>query len=328
MHISKRILILAGIAILGIILLCTPFSTSEARESITLEQDKTVEKMFAVGKDIYVYGTVEESAVSVGGDIHVFGTVEENAVAIRGNVFVETGGKVDESAVSLGKDVTVQNEGSVGGNAVTIGGSLHLDPGGTVEGDMVDVSAFSNPMMQGFRNGASGVCRTILLGPFFGAFGAFGAVIGLIIIIAKLLVSLAIVFLMVSLFRSNVDAIALQIRGHFVRSLLAGLLILILVPFIIVGLLITIIGIPLIPVFIIVCFIGYLLGSAGVALWAGQLLPGAGTRSSLRNAIIGVLLIALVKLAPGAGLLIAIISALLSFGALFITMSGGNKSAA
>jgi carbonic anhydrase/acetyltransferase-like protein (isoleucine patch superfamily) len=196
MRISRKAVILAGIAVVVLIALCSPFSSLEARESITLESGKTAENLFVVGKDINIYGTVEESAVSVGGDIHVHGTVDENAVSIGGNVYVENGGHIDDSAVTLGGDVLVRSNGSVEDNAVTFGGSLALEPGGSVGGKLVDLSGMAPLFHHNLHITGHTILKRIVLGPFFGAFGVFGTIIGLIITVAKLMVSLAFVFIL------------------------------------------------------------------------------------------------------------------------------------
>jgi hypothetical protein len=93
-------------------------------------------------------------------------------------------------------------------------------------------------------------------------------------------------------------------------------------PFFLILLFITIIGIPLVPLSIMVFFIIGLLGSAGVSLALGNRLPEAANRDPLVNVVLGSLLISILQSIPIIGVLTWLLLGALSFGSVAITRGG------
>jgi len=200
--------------------------------SFPIASDRTTVK---VGDDVTInLNEKVESVVVIGGDITIFGHVEESAVAIGGDIYIRKSGLIKE-------------------NAVSIGGKVFIDPGGEVEGDIVDVtsSALKNVLhdmdFDHVGYGIRSIVRTISL------FGIL--IIGLIGIL---------------LFPKNFENGGEYFSDHTWRILGWGLFaILILAPMIIL-LLITIIGIPLVPVLIYVYWLSFLGGYIAIGTLLGK----------------------------------------------------------
>ncbi|MHB9029570.1 MAG: hypothetical protein ACYC9O_12440 [Candidatus Latescibacterota bacterium] len=272
------------------------------------------------GGDVVVEaGKTMESAVSFGGNVTVLGTVTEAAVAIGGNVFVESGGRVLGDAVAIGGNVSIRDNAAVEQDAVTLGGELLVAPTGQIGGERVHIAGIGGKV---FPNFWENISRVIFLGPFAGVFGALGATILLFFFLMRVIVWIAVAALVYHFFPENVESMAVSLRQRFWAALAYGLLILLLIPFIFLFLLVSLIGIPLIPISALTLFLVYLFGSAGVALWAGRLLPNPASRSGMANLLLGILVISLLRLIPGVGFLMWLILSSVSLGIAVISRFG------
>jgi hypothetical protein len=177
-------------------------------------------------------GEVIDEVVGIGGSLEIFGEVEGDAVAIAGDLDVLPGGRVE-------------------GDAVSVGGDLDIHPGGLVEGSQIEVGRFS---------------------PFFVSRLIGGPDIGLprqgfsfVSSILTLLVVLFIGWLAVVLFGGRLSRMADVAQNEFARSLLLGILVVVLWPPAMVLAAITVIGIPVAILLALVVplalFIGYLIGA-------------------------------------------------------------------
>jgi len=279
------------------------------------------------GEEIVVKaGKTVNEAVSIGDDIHVYGTVRKEAVAVGGDVFVESGGHVKGDAVAIGGDIFVRNNGNIDKNAVTLGGKTRTDFGGAVHGELVTI--FPDNIFFNFGDAGliNNIFKLLIFGPVVGIFGIIGVIIALIFSLLKLVLFLAIAALVTHFFPKNVSNMAEFSQREFWKSFFLGFLVVMAVPFLIIALLITIIGIPVIPPFMVLLFIAYLFGSVGVALWLGRLIPNSEHRSDMRNVLIGVLIIGLVRIIPAVGLLVKFAVFAVSFGVVLFTRFGMQKN--
>lgn len=263
-------------------------------------------------------GKTVKDAVSFGHDVIVYGTVREDAVAIGGNVIVESGGDIKGDAVSLGGDLELKNGTSVGGDAVTIFGRLIRDYDVHIGGETVSVfgSKFdSSSHHRGRQHIGDKLVRIFVLGPVSGAFGILGIIIGIIFSFLKLVFMIAIAALITHFFPAQVENMAEKCRDSFWKTLLVGLLVVLLIPLVVISLIITLIGIPLVPAVIVFLFLTSLYGTVGVSLWVGKLLPNENNRTLMTNVILGILVIWLIKLVPLVNIIVKIGTGLLAFGA-------------
>jgi hypothetical protein len=222
------------------------------------------------------------AAVRMGQDVEVGeGEVVREAVSMGGNVIVR--GEVEQDAVAIGGDVLVGSQGRVGGSAVSIGGELEIEPGGIVEGDRVEVGNLGPGFLGGggFLNQDRG---------HEGARRGFKLLRGLM----TLLVLVFVGWLVMLLFGDRLSAMADVALHSFGRSLLAGLLVLVLWLPTVVLFAITVIGIPVAIILVVAVplaiFVGYFIG----ALAFGRRIA-AGINLE-RNGAVGHLFVGLVAL--------------------------------
>lgn len=310
---KKSWLLIAGIIVL---FLASPFSSTASvsfGEEVVVEAGKTVNEAVSIGENVYVSGTVRNAAVSIGG-----------------NIYVRQGGLVEGDAVSLGGNVYVRENGRIQKNSVTIGGSTIADFGGVVEGELVTLPSAQilASACEGFGDVLLTGVKIFILGPIIGIFGLFGIILGLVFAVLKLALFLAIAAFVTYLFPRQVSVMSEFVREDFWRCFFLGLVVIVVVPFLFVALIITILGIPLIPAFMVFLFVANLYGSVGVALWVGKLIPESATRPDLWNVMIGALFLSVIKVIPLVGFLSKIAIIAVSFGVVLFTRFGSPERTA
>jgi len=280
------------------------------------------------GEEIVIkVGQTVNEAVTFGDDVYVYGTVKKAAVAIGGDVLVESGGCVNGDAVSIGGDIHVKNNAEVKKNTVALGGQTYKNFGGVVHGEIITLfpDNIDLPFDTYAENFIVNIIKFIILGPIIGAFGLIGAIIGFTFFIFKLAFFLAFAALITHFFPENVSCLAESAKKEFWKCFFLGFLTIIIIPFLVVALIITIIGIPVVPLLLAFLFVTYIYGSVGLALLVGRLMPNSEHRSNILNVIIGVLLIGVVKFIPVIGFFAKFVITTVSFGVVIITRFGTQK---
>ncbi len=286
-------------------------------KKIIVKEGCTINDAFCFGDDVLVYGTVINSAVSFGGD-----------------VVVKSGGILKGDAVSIGGDVIIQRNAVIRNDAVTFGGHVRIDNDGEVHGESVELlDKLQNELGRLGGNNFAGfghtfehwrdkIPRIFLLGPFTGLFGVFGFLVMSAFLIFKLAVKLGIAALITYIFPRHVHIMAECARLEFWKASFIGVAGIVVTPVIIVFLFVSILGIPIIPFYLGLLFIAYLFGSVGVALCVGRILPIAEGRSDMRNALLGVLAIGLIRFFPLLGIFAGLAVTVLSLGVVILTRFG------
>lgn len=273
-------------------------------------------------KVVIKFGRTVRDAVCFGDDVYVFGTVRNDAVSIGGDVIVERYGCVNGNAVSIGGDVYVRNMGEIKKDIVSIAGKTYVDHGGIVRGK--NVSLYPSDFFNGDFPG--NILKILVFGPVIGLFGFIGFIIFLFVSLLKMLFFLALAVIITYFFPKNVSTMADFTGKEFWKCFFLGLVAIIIIPFLSLALLITILGIPLIPVLFVFLFIVYLYGMIGISLWIGQLIPGAEKRSAIFNVVIGALILSMIKLIPAIGFLLKFAILAVSFGVIIFTRFGTQST--
>ena len=204
-------------------------------------------------------------------------TVEE-VVVIGGDLTVR--GEVAGDAVAIGGDLRVGEGGRVTGDAVSIGGELDIDEGGVVDGDQVEVANVGPLMIPGFghvrEDNGPGVLARVVKN------------------VLKLLAVLFIGWLALVLLGHRLVAFADAVHSDFWRSLLVGVLVLVLwLPAVFLSA-ITVIGIPVAGLLILAVplalLVGYLVGALafGRRLAAGLHLDQEGALGHLLTGLLAI----------------------------------------
>lgn len=190
-----------------------------------------------------------------------------------------------------------------------MGGKVLLDAGGEVEGDIVEVAAGSiGSFMHDFDH------RFKWYYPWF--FRSFS-------LIVLLLVSLVAVLL----FPSIIEKASYQLESNPGKSMLFGILIMILfIPFIVI-LAISLLGIPLIPILVIFYFLAYFLGYMAVGKVLGQRILVSldrGPNTLIFRIFLGVVTIWVISLIPVIGGLLNLMIFVIGLGVLILSIKKGT----
>lgn len=252
-----------------------------------------------VGSDIVVEKDMEvESAVAIGADIIVYGVVDESAVAVGGSIYLKPDAVVREDAVSIGGDII-------------------MEAGAEVRGDLVEVDDFN---ISGFFNrfGPHLPWHMPWHGPwFFPWYSLVGFIaLGLIIVL---------------LVPRQVDLVTTTLEKETLKSLLFGLLACILFIPAVVAMAVSVLGIPLIPVLIIVALLAAVIGYLAVSNLLGRRTLATlnkPTPTTVVATLLGLVILALVGLIPLLGWMIKSLVALLGFGAVLVAVIKKGRRAA
>lgn len=226
-------------------------------------------------------GAIQVSAerVEIGGDVVVQAdeVVSGDVVAVGGNVDVY--GKVEGDAVSVGGRVHVHDEAVIEGDAVAVGGSVEIDETADVQGERVSVKIGLPP----FRFWRADQEFHGLEKPRF-----WGLAANFIWVAATLLLSL----LYFAVAGGRLDVVSRRVEAQPGQSFLIGLLGVFATPIATaitaVLLVVTIIGIFLVPVLFLLLMLMFAGGFVAVALAVGRRImstrPSMGTLAPTRSA--------------------------------------------
>jgi hypothetical protein len=240
------------------------------------------------------------------------GETVDKAVAIGGSVTVA--GHVRRDAVAIGGSVTLLPGAHVEGDAVAIGGAVSVPEGATLEGDNVGLGG-PVPATVG------SMTRWVAGGPHtFWAF-RFGARL----VRAVLLFVIAI--LIAAAFPGALGRVRAYLLGRPGPSALGGVAILLGFVPLCVLLAVSVIGIPLIPVAVMLLVALMLFGFAVSAAWLGERMPGGESRTPLKTVAWGGAVLALVGLVPWIGTTVLVLVAAISAGATLLSRFGRTNAA-
>lgn len=190
---------------------------------------------FKVGQNIYVQPDeiVNSGVTSIGGDIYINGTVNGSALCIGGNVYVN--GTVKGNVRVIGGEILKGENGSIGGATNEIGKDFKLP---SIFGN----KSFSDISENYFRKGS---------------FLSF-----VILFIFCLIVH--------AIMPKNITKMALNFNDDFGRNLLYGYGVFIGIAAVSIALVLTLIGILLVPLLFLVTYVIYIIGFTALVLYLGE----------------------------------------------------------
>lgn len=252
----------------------------------------------------------DRSVIKIGSDVHIEKDMRvEDAVAVGGSVYVD--GIVDGDAVAVGGTVHLSEEAIVHGDVVTVGGTIDQAEGAMIYGTIVDVGAFDfKNIFEGkhFFGGHRGIPKFFAIIPLIGLF--------------------ALVLLLSVLIPTELSTVASNIKNEPIIMFLWGLLGVFLIIPLAVMLVISIVGIALIPLEVLAVFLALLIGYIAVAIMIGKKLLKALNNDNpavVLSAILGVLILWLIGLIPVFGGIVKAIALIIGFGAVIIAVARRNK---
>ena len=232
-----------------------------------------------------------DKAVAIGGSVTIAGHVRRDAVAIGGSVTLLPGARVEGDAVAIGGAVSVAEGATLEGDNVSLGGTIP-----TTVGSMTRW-VVGGPHMFSMFSFASRLTRAVLL-----------FVIALLIAVA---------------FPGALTRIQAYLVNRPGLSALSGVAILLGFVPLCVLLAVTIIGIPLIPVAVMLLVALFLFGFTVSAAWLGERMPVSQERKTpIKSVARGGAILVVVGLVPWIGMAALILAAAVSAGATLLSRFG------
>lgn len=276
--------------VMGVLLVLTIFSlVVSAGFALIKGLERSKQSIIKIGESITVpEGAEIKSAVTVGGSVTVYGQVLDDVVAVGGAIYLK------DSAI-------------VGGDIVAIGGKVMREPGAIVKGDIVEVSVGGiTPVISFFAKG--GIFRGLAL---FWVLNMIGFLVLTIILVA--------------LFTPQLGKVSACLENDLFGSFLIGLVIALIFLPVVFLLIFSILGILLIPLWVVIVGAGLVFGYVAAGHFLGKKVLNSFKiygKSMMVETISGVVLLCLIGLVPVGGTLIKIIASLCGLGGVYWTRFG------
>lgn len=252
--------------------------------------------VFGRSLDIGANETVDK-AVAIGGSVRIAGHVRRDAVAIGGSVTLLPGAYVEGDAVAIGGAVSVPEDARLEGDNVSLGGAIP-----TTVGSMT---------------------RWVVAGPHMFSRFSFGARL------MRAVLLLVIAVLIAAAFPGALTRVETYLVHRPGLSALGGVVILLGFVPLCVLLAVSIIGIPLIPVAMMLLIAVLLFGFAVSAAWlGGRMRATQEHRTPVKSVAWGGAILAVVGLVPWLGATLLILVASVSAGATLLSRFGRTPAAA
>ncbi|MCF6096064.1 polymer-forming cytoskeletal protein [Thermovorax subterraneus] len=248
-----------------------------------------------IGEDVVVNAgeVLNGDAVAIMGDVIVDGRISGDAVAVMGDVIVS--GTVEGDATAVGGRVMVEGNGRVLGKISQVGiaggiGEVLRNPG--------KYEFYWNPKILGPRSTVFNFLRLLCI--------------------------LALGALTIALFPNNVEVAANVVDKDAVGKLIKGLVLMLLMPVVVLLLVFTLIGIPLIPAVFLLAAIAGFFGYVAISVFMGRRLNEHVRIASnlFTEYLLGALVLGLVQLMPFLGWIVSLAVFILSLGITFDSRFG------
>ncbi len=234
---------------------------------------------------------VVDKAVAIGGSVTISGHVRKDVVALGGSVTLLPGARVEGDVVAIGGTVSVEEGATLEGDNVGLGGTIP-----TMVGSVIRGTVGGRPHLHGMFGFAARMTRAIFL------------------YVIALLIALA--------FPTAFSRIRTYLANRPGLSALGGLAILLgFLPFCVL-LAVTIIGIPLIPVAVMLLVALLLFGFTVSAGWLGERMPFIQDKTPVKTVALGGVVLAVVSLVPWIGTSVVVLVAAIAAGATLISRFG------
>lgn len=255
--------------------------------------------------------------VVIGGDARIDGQIEGNLTVVGGSLVLN--GAVGQQVVVVGGAVTMGPESAVQRHAVFIGGPFKINPKADLARDRVEIEVGSLSAIMGWARDwvAKGLLWGRLLVPDLT--WQWFVVAGFFIFYAFLVV----------IFPRAVASVVDTLERRPIASMCAGLIGFILSAPLTFLLVISIVGILVVPFLKIGMLLLILFGKAGLLCYIGKNVTGGGRLEGLRNPmlslVVGALLLTIAYMVPVLGLMAFFTATLIGFGAAIIALFASSK---
>lgn len=233
-----------------------------------------------IGEDVRIPAHKELSGgvIVIGGSADIEGKVQGDVAVIGGNLNLQN--EVGGSVMILGRKAVLGPNASIGESFFSLGTEVSRDPGARVKGETVTFTRFG-----------TGLLAYLL---------ALGA--GLLVLL-KVISDLGWLLLavIIALLFPQIAQTAQVLKERPIASFLAGLVAIPTAAFVIVAFVITIIGIPLVPLIVLFLGLAAIWGFVSTGYWIGEALAGLAAKEpppAWVLCLLGVLLIKILSWMP------------------------------
>jgi uncharacterized RDD family membrane protein YckC len=266
-------------------------------QNVELKAGDTADVIVVLGGSAKVHGKVRQDVVTIGGSSEVDGEVGQNVVAIAGSVYLKPGAKIGQDTVAVMGAVTADPKTKIGGDAVSVGGKLDLAKGSKVQGQKVNVG-----LPFPFLNGGDWLAKWLQYCML--EFRPLAPQVGFVWIIAG--VFFLFYLFVAAVFPRPVQACVEVLNQRPATTVLMGILTKFLVPVVIIILIVTVVGLVIVPFLVAALFLGAVVGKIAILEWFGLRVGrplGSGFQKPLVGFLIGSILLTLLYMVPILGAL-------------------------
>jgi uncharacterized RDD family membrane protein YckC len=229
-----------------------------------LKADETADVVVVVGGSAKLHGKVRNGVVVIGGDLEVDGDVGDTVVVVLGNVKAKHGANLRDGVVAVMGAINVEPKAVIHGDARAIAGRLVVERGASVTGQRQEIGI----NLEWLKNWL--VQCLFKLRPLAPQVGWVWVVAGAFFLF-YLLVATA--------FPRPVQACVDVLNDRPATTIVLGLLAKLLAPIISLILVVTGIGLLVLPFVLLAAFIGVIVGKVALLEWVGL---GIGRRTGVR----------------------------------------------
>ena len=294
----------------------TNSASTNAEETIQQENSAGINHspIVVIGKDAELKaGESAEAVVVIGGNAKIHGHVQDAVVVIGGDLDID--GEVDDAAVAILGNINAHKGAKIHGEAVAVGVRVDVAPGAKVSGTQQNIEFPELRWLRGwFRH-----C-VLLMRPLSLQVPWVWAIAGVFLLFYMLI---AVVF------PKPVEACANELTRRPATSFLVGILSILLLPFIILLLAVTGVGLIVVPFVLAAVFLGTIVGKVGLLEWlgfkVGHQFGGRPLDKPLLALLIGAAIIMLLYLVPVLGLVTFAVTRVWGLGGAVMAAFGGLR---
>ncbi|MGB7748167.1 MAG: RDD family protein [Verrucomicrobiia bacterium] len=265
-------------------------------QNVELKAGDTADVIVVLGGSAKVHGKVRQDVVTIGGSSEVDGEVGQNVVAIAGSVHLKPGAKIGQNTVAVMGAVTADPKTKINGDVVSVGGNLDLANGAKVQGQKVNVG-LPFPFLKGGDWLGKWLQYCML------EFRPLAPQVGFVWIIAG--VFFLFYLFIAAVFPRPVQACVDVLNQRPATTVLMGILTKILVPVVFLILVVTVVGLVVVPFLVTALFLGAVMGKIAILEWLGLHVGrpfGSAFQKPLVAFLIGSIFLTLLYMVPILGM--------------------------
>jgi uncharacterized RDD family membrane protein YckC len=281
--------------------------------SAELPAGETANDMVVIGGSATALGKVRQDLVAIWGNVMVGDEAGGDTVAVLGNIKLGTNAVVHGDTVAVLGNIKMGPNAKVHGDVVAVGGAVERSQGTVIDGEVVSMPVFS------WLGNWLDQCA-FKLRPLAPQLGWLWAIAGMFLLI-YILIAIAL--------PRPVQACVDEITRRPVATILAGLLAKILLPFVFLILIVTGIGIFVIPFLLIAVMLAGMIGKVALLQYFGQQIGRQFNLTTMQKPLVAFLLgwviITLFYLVPILGFIIYTLTGTWALGAVVMAMFSGRR---